>query len=145
MKNIEWAARIAWGEARGEGAAGMHAVINVMQNRAETEGRFGNSLAEVSTRPRQFSAFNKDDPSTPFVDEGDPNRELLLNVTDDDPEFRIAVALATQAVDGKLPDLTNGADHYHARNIALPSWVRNSPNATVSAIIGNHIFYTGIE
>jgi hypothetical protein len=66
----------------------------------------------VCTAPYQFSCWNSND----------PNRAKLLTVTDRDPEFRIALALAKQAVAGTLPDLTNGADSYFAIGSKIPNW-----------------------
>ncbi len=137
MRNIEWGARVAWGEARDQGAGGMQAVINVMQNRAN-DRRYPDSIADVATQPFQFSAFN----------EGNANKSALHSVADDDPEFRVAVGLATFAVDGSLGDLTGGATHYYAargpNKISPPFWIRESPNAVRTASIGNHDFYKGI-
>jgi len=130
MRNIDLSARIAWGEARGEGAEGMQAVLNVMVNRA-ADRRWPSSLAGVATQPWQFSAYN----------ENDPNRSQLEGITDADPRFAQAVELAARAVRGELPDITGGATHYHNNKIAPPFWTKN---ATVTARIGNHIFYTGV-
>ena len=89
LKNVEIAARGAWGEARNQGPKGMQAVINVMDNRRK-DSRWGNSLAAVATQPKQFSAFN----------DGDPNKPLLEQVNDNDPIFVKALELAAQAVQG---------------------------------------------
>jgi len=138
MKNIEWTARIAWGEARNQGPIGLQAVINVIDNRARTDlfgdGKadwWGESHAGVATAPYQFSAFN----------ENDPNRPKLEAVSDNDPTFVQAVELAAKAVAGKLPDLTGGATHYHARQITPPNW---TVGAIRTAAIGDHIFYRGV-
>ncbi len=130
MKNIEWAGRIAWGEARNQGPEGLQAVLNVMANR-KNDRRYPNTLAGVATQRKQFSAYN----------ENDPNRPKLEAVQDDDPIFAEAVELAALAVRGELPDVTNGATHYHTRSIAPPFWAKN---ATTTARIGDHIFYKGV-
>jgi cell wall hydrolase len=129
--NVTWSARVAWGEARGEPEGGMQAVLNVMANRRK-DPRFPKSLSGVAKQPRQFSAYN----------DGDPNRQKLEAVADDDPQFRRALRLATWAQVGLLPDITGGATHFHSNNIARPAYLTN---AKVSAVIGHHIFYTGAE
>jgi spore germination cell wall hydrolase CwlJ-like protein len=138
MRNIEWTARIAWGEARSEGAQGLQAVINVIDNRARMDlfndnkpDWWGESHAGVATQPYQFSAYN----------ENDPNRPQLEAVTDADPLFVEAVALAAKAVAGRLPDITGGATHYHTTTLTPPDW---TVGAEPTAVIGNHIFYKGV-
>ena len=130
MRNIEWTARIAWGEARNQGPIGLQAVINVMANRSR-DRRYPAALASVATEPWQFSAYN----------ENDPNRPKLEAVSDNDPTFVMAVSLATQAVAGTLPDITGGATHYHSRFITAPVWTFA---AIRSAAIGDHVFYRGV-
>lgn len=130
MRNIDLSARVAWGEARNQGPEGLQAVLNVMKNR-EQDRRWPSSLAGVATQKWQFSAFN----------ESDPNRSQLDNVTDADPVFVQAVELSARNVRGELPDITGGATHYHSRFISPPFWARG---ATVSASIGDHIFYKGV-
>lgn len=124
----ELLARTLWGEARGEGARGMQAVGNVIMNRSVAPAFGGNVPAVVLAR-KQFSAWNP----------GDPNRDKLLGVDDRNPAFKSALAIADGLLDGRLPDITGGANHYHTANIArLPSWADASK---VTARIGGHIFY----
>lgn len=127
--NIEWSARVAWGEARGEPDGGMQAVLNVMVNRKK-DPRFPKSLSGVAKQDYQFSAYNDDD----------PNREKLEAVDQDNAEYTRALWLATLAQIGLLPDITGGATYFHSNDIARPAYLAD---AEVSAIIGNHIFYTG--
>ncbi len=125
--NVEWAARIAWGEARGEPDGGMQAVLNVIANR-KADPRFPGSLAGVARQSFQFSAYNL----------GDPNRRKLEAVDEDDPEYRRAVRLATYAQLGLLWDITDGATYFHHQKIETPTYL---VDADVSAVIGSHIFY----
>jgi N-acetylmuramoyl-L-alanine amidase len=124
--------RTLWGEARGEGRAGMEAVACVILNRvriAEKKGSYwwGSSVIEVCQKPYQFSCWNKDN----------PNYHKLLAADEDDPWFVAAEAVAQLALDGNLTDITNGATHYHAAG-ATPGWAyREKP----VAVIGRHIFY----
>jgi len=128
MKAVEIAARTAWGEARGEGVAGMQAVLNVINNRAKSPGWWGRDIASVCLTPWQFSCWNA----------VDPNRERLTSVTDKDALYRSAVAMAGRMAAGSLPDLTKGADSYYATDIPKPGWaVGRVPLIT----IGHHAFY----
>ena len=126
-KNIELMARTAWGEARGESSRGMQAVINVIQNRVKKGGWWGATVEDVVKKKAQFSCWN----------EGDPNREKMLAVTEKDTQFKEAVRLATLAEMGQLRDITGGATNYHAASVS-PSWAKK---LTQTAKIGNHIFY----
>ena len=130
-RNVEWSARIAWGEARGEPDGGMQAVINVMVNR-KNDPRFPRSLAGVARQHRQFSAFNTED----------PNRPKLEEVAEDDPQYQHARRLALFAELGILWDITDGATHYHADTIGRPAYLED---AEVTAVIGNHVFYRDID
>lgn len=141
---VDTLARTLWGEARGEGIAGMTAVANVVINRltiaqryeADHPGRpewWGDSIAAICTHPAQFSCWNADD----------PNRAKLLAVTLDDPQFVEALALASQAVNGRLPDTTGGADTYEATALGwCKSWGANKPPKNIpTAEIGRQTFY----
>lgn len=127
-------ARTLWGEARGEGQAGMSAVANVVCNRVAyaraQRGHdywWGNTLVRVCQKPFQFSCWN----------ENDPNRAQLLRVDTDDPVFVLALRIARWAATGSLPDATGGATHYHALSVA-PKWALGQ---TPTAVVGRHVFY----
>lgn len=124
---VDVLARTLWGEARGEGREGMHAVANVIMNRVKHPKRWHNDVVGVCQAPKQFSCWNK----------SDPNRAKLLAVTAYDPQFRIALEIAQAAVDGELEDITKGADHYHTHAVS-PSWSRGQEPV---AMIGNHRFF----
>ncbi|MCB9996602.1 MAG: cell wall hydrolase [Rhodospirillales bacterium] len=124
---IDVLARTIWGEARGEGSAGMQAVANVVLNRARRGGWWGDDVIAVCQKPYQFSCWNKDD----------PNYRRLQRVDTNDLYFATAKRMARRAVYGALPDITEGADHYHAAGIT-PLW---SAGERPVAVIGNHIFY----
>lgn len=129
--NIEWSARIAWGEARGEPEGGMQAVLNVMANR-KNDPRFPRSLVGVAKQPFQFSAYN----------DGNPNKKKLELVAETNPEYRRAKRLAAWAQIGLLKDITGGATYFHSNSIERPAFLKD---AEVSAVIGNHIFYSGVD
>lgn len=129
-EQIDYMARTAWGEARGEGATGMQAVLNVIMNRVKRGGWYGVTPKEVCTKKSQFSVWNKDD----------PNYTKMLAVTTADADFRTAKSLAELAYDGNLADITNGATNYLALGSlsTIPSWTKKMQQV---ASIGNHTFY----
>lgn len=128
--DVDTLARTLWGEARGEGRQGMQAVANVIMNRVRIGGWWGNTVEAVCRKPWQFSCWLATD----------PNSAKMRTVTPDDAAFRTALELAQIAVTGKLSDITGGATHYHAKHVS-PAW---AVGATLTKIIGNHIFYRGV-
>ncbi len=135
---VDVLSRTLWGEARGEGNAGMEAVASVILNRVRVAmdrgGTYwwGNNIISVCQKPYQFSCWNR----------SDPNYKRLQSVTEKtDLYYATAVRIARRAVAGTLPDSTGGATHYHADNIT-PEW---SLGQSPTAKIGHHIFYRLIE
>lgn len=126
-KSIDIMARTLWGEARGEGIDGMHAVANVIMNRFYHPTWWGKDIVGICQKKYQFSCWL---PS-------DPNVSKILAVGDDDAQFRIAKGLSILACNGKLNDVTNGADSYKRRD-AYASWAKF---LTPVAQVGNHDFY----
>ena len=139
--DIDILARTIWGEARGQGYAGMQAVASVVMNRfyaaqnsSAKARQYGRTVAQICQKPYQFSVWN----------ENDPNRAKLLAVDENNSEFRRSVIIASRAIHGDLPDNTGGADHYlnisatkAGRGGSLPSWVDLSLK---TAVIGSHTF-----
>lgn len=124
-------ARTIYGEARGEGRQGMHAVANVIINRTLVGGWWGDDVISVALKPWQFSAWN----------ENDPNRAVIADLEPgDNPTFDVAYEIAWAALNGNLPDITGGATHYHTHAVS-PAW--RDPNK-VTATIRGHVFYRGI-
>jgi spore germination cell wall hydrolase CwlJ-like protein len=129
-REIDVLARTIWGEARNQGREGMEAVACVIRNRVALGVAYdywwGNTIEKVCQKPYQFSCWLKDDPNLP---------KLLAVTPANDIAFRVALEIAANY--DSLFDHTNGATHYHTRNI-LPKW---SNNEKPTAIIGAHIFY----
>jgi hypothetical protein len=114
------------GEAGGENIRGLQAILNVIMNRAK--GNYKDTL-KVVLKPRQFAFWdgrhNKVNQTI---------REVMVH-----PRWKDALALILKAKEGTLPDITHGADFYHAKKIKnLPDWA-NAFNKT--AHIGNQVFY----
>lgn len=132
MLEVDILARTLWGEARGEGAAGMQAVASVILNRARIareRGGFwwGGDVIQVCQKPYQFSCWNR----------ADPNFQKLQAVDERDLYFATALRVARRALAGTLDDNTNGGTHYHAASIQ-PYWARGENPV---AVIGRHVFY----
>lgn len=129
-EQIDYMARTAWGEARGEGSRGMQAVLNVIMNRVKAGSWYGATPKEVVLKKSQFSVWNKTD----------PNYLKMLAVTEKDKDFTTAKALSILAYTGQLEDITNGATNYLALASlpTVPSWAGAMQEV---AVIGNHTFY----
>jgi Cell Wall Hydrolase len=130
-KEIDLLARTLYGEARGEGAAGMEAVACVVMNRVDT-GRWGRAISQVCLANKQFSCWNADG----------NNRRALLRANAGDAAFASALEIATRAQARALADSTFGATHYHATGIALPNWALGQ---TPCLRLGKHVFYAHIR
>jgi len=111
-------------EAGGEKDPGMQAVLNVIKNRSKD----GN-LKEVVLKPYQFSCLNK------HTVDGKPLGPIIKKAKQH-PKWEKAKRLVSLHKD--LPDVTKGADHYHADYIDPPYWA-DDMERTVK--IGRHIFY----
>ncbi|SHH62836.1 cell wall hydrolase [Massilia sp. CF038] len=126
-------ARTLWGEARGEGRAGMEAVANVVLNRVRRQTWWGRTPSQVCCKPNQFSCWNSTD----------PNREKMLRADASDPAYALALVVAQAALANALADNTAGATHYHAGTLhPLPKWARGHVRC---AQVGRHLFYNDID
>lgn len=133
MRDCDVLARTLYGEARGEyhrvdgGIGSLLAVAHVIKNRALKGGWFGSSIHDVCLKPKQFSCWNV----------GDPNRAIVMNVTQDDGVFAQCLVVAEKTLNNAWPDITKGSDHYHATYV-LPFWaVGKTPRFSM----GRHLFY----
>jgi len=130
-EDVKAMAQTAWGEARGEGIQGMLAVMWVILNRCD-DPRWPDSPYDVAHQPWQFSVWNP----------GDPNRERMEQVTENDCGYNAALGLARALLEGfDDEDPTHGADHYFANYIETPWWVEDMVHTTT---IGVHNFYKDI-
>jgi spore germination cell wall hydrolase CwlJ-like protein len=134
-RDLDTAVRTAWGEARGEGDAGLRMVLWVVRNRVEIDlgkdGRpdwWGEGVAAVCLKPLQFSCWNL----------ADPNRAKLLRLPSWDPAYIHIEAIARGVFDGEIEDETGGATHYFSDAIAPPPW---ADPARFTRKIGHHLCY----
>lgn len=119
-------------EARGEPIAGQHAVALVTMNRAETN----DNVCDTVLAPKQFSWTNNLIVKT--------KRGYALTkggVPKDKNAWESAVFTARLALNGKLPDFTLGATHFHADYVS-PYWAPKMVRLNLHGV-GRHIFYRG--
>ena len=117
------------GEAGGEGAQGMQAVMNVIYNRA---GGHASKFAKVALKPRQFSMFNRTQGKHPAR-----SVAQVVAAAKKHPCWEQARVMVQQAASGRLADITRGANHYHEKSIS-PEWA--DPKC-MTVQIGRHVFY----
>ncbi|HEX5684596.1 MAG TPA: cell wall hydrolase [Ideonella sp.] len=132
--DAEIVAQTLWGEARGEGEAGMRAVASVIQNRLRRHYRRKTTASQVCLDPFQFSCWNS----------GDANRHKLDQaLRSPDDNFRLAQRIAAELVGGGLADIVDRATHYFASSIRTrPNWARGK---TPCKRIGGHEFYNDVD
>ena len=137
-KAIDLIARTAYGEDGNGGRWGMQAVINVIDNRRKAGGWWGDTWEDVILKPYQFSIWNA---RTVAAYKNDPQFKRYLSVIESVDEknasFAEAKKLAALAYDGKLDDITGGANHYKLPT-ARAAWAEG---VEPIAHIGNHDFY----
>lgn len=139
--DIDTLARTIWGEARGEGKAGMEAVAAVIMNRVNADlgndGKpdwWGEGVEGVCRKPWQFTCWSI----------GDANLHLIDRVTASDKQFAQALDIAKRAVAGELADPTGGSTHYCTEAVVpRTSWARleNGMPRIPTRQIGRHVFF----
>ena len=122
-----------WGEARGEGLAGMVAVAWAIRNRVE-DGKdrswWGEGYAGVCQKRYQFSCWNLNDPNYPYLSSAKKIPPA---------EFAKCQLAARQVIEGAKPDPTGGATHYYSTSMPKPpKWVAG---ASQTLRLGRHIFF----
>ncbi|MBS1111904.1 MAG: cell wall hydrolase, SleB-type [Nitrospirae bacterium] len=117
--------RTIYWEARGEDAAGMEAIANVVMNRLGHEG-FPNKICDVVKQGSE---------------QGDCQFSWWCDGRSDDAEegksYAIAKEIARKALNRQLTDRTGGALYFHHRKVT-PSW---SPEYIKTFEVGEHVFY----
>lgn len=133
IKDTEIVAATLIGEAGGEGKDGMHAIKNILDNRANDKGT---SAAGEAIRPKQFSMW---DSATQGVSvRSDYNKKLIKDVINqyrNHENWSLALSIAST---NNLKDITKSANMYYAHNkIKPPYWTKQWKK---TAVIGNHTF-----
>jgi spore germination cell wall hydrolase CwlJ-like protein len=125
-------AQTAWGEARGEGEAGLLAVCHVIRNRATLHRRWNRlSVHQVCRAAWQFSCWNA----------SDPNATKAAQVGLEDATFRLAAGVALRVLSGTEPSNVGEATHYYRAGSPMPAWATGQ---TPCAVVGHHLFFAEI-
>ncbi len=117
--------RTIYWETRGEGAAGMEAVANVVMNRLGHKG-FPNTICGVVKQGHEQGACQ----FSWWCDGRSDDAE-------EDKSYAIAKEIARKALNRQLTDRTGGALYFHHRKVT-PNW-SNEYLRTVE--VGEHVFY----
>lgn len=123
-------AQTLYGETRGESYRGKACVASVILNRARDK-RWPNTVALVCKQPWQFSCWNANDPNKPIIE------KLGLKDLSSNRAFRQCYAVAVSVLEGLVPDLTGGANHYFNPKVVDPPWAKGK---TPTHVEGNHTF-----
>ncbi len=123
FQQIDCLTKNAYFEARGEGEGGINRVNDVVLNRASNKSRYPDGVCQVITEPKQFSWYT-DGKDHAIKDWSAYNS--IYNLSYNRYVYRLA---------GVLPDLTNGATHYHAESVS-PKW-----KWAFLGQFGHHLFY----
>lgn len=132
--DIDIMTKTLWMEARGEPDEGIQAVACVIYNRYISgkwySRRWGiRSIANTCLKKGQFSCWNP----------GDQCDTKLPKAKTTTEAWNTCAIFARLAVEGLLPDIVDGADHYHAITMKKkPDWAKSMK---VICQIGNHRFY----
>lgn len=128
QEDVQYLAKTIWGEARGEGEDGMRAVALVIVNRLHAKG-YPSTIEKVVRQRLQFSCWNK----------RDRNSRKLNRIKPHWPQYKDALRVAQEVLDGKHQDITGGATHYHATRVN-PKWAKSGRLVKVASH-GKHLFY----
>jgi N-acetylmuramoyl-L-alanine amidase len=115
-------------EAGGEGAKGMQAIANVLQNRAKARGT---TPSKEALRNMQFSMWNAYNAGTESMSD-------VIARAKSHPLWKTAVDYAKRIA--TLTDITGGATHYYNPHKVKPSWGADSNTWKQHKDIGNHKF-----
>jgi len=133
LKDEEVMALTLYGEARGASFNAKLGMAQVMWNRAN-DGRFGNGIKEVVTKPKQFSCYNDSDANLPVLMEvaedfgGKFEENIHLREC-----YMVALAVINGYIQGKVKDSL----YYHTTGVN-PKW---NKGMTLEAKIGNTLFW----
>lgn len=117
--------RTIYWEAKGEEAASMEAIANVVMNRLGQQG-FPNTICDVVKQGSEQGACQ-------FSWWCDGRSDNVVN----DKTYEIAKEIARKALNRQLTDRTGGALYFHLQNVTT-GW---SAEYRKTVEVGNHIFY----
>jgi len=122
--------RTAAGEGRNQGLDGMRLIMQTIKNRA-SDKKWPGTVEEVTRQPKQFSAWDKDDPNRRYMES--------LSLDSNDSQFLQAYEVADEDLPEHLSKFKD-ADHYHTDKVS-PSWSK-SPKIRKLGQYKDHIFYS---
>jgi hypothetical protein len=134
----EGIARVSFAEAGNQGDSGLAAVVYTILNRL-ADGRWGASVDAVLNARAQFEPVMRAGGDWRALPPVSPAQQARIDT------------IINLALDGRLPDLTNGARYFQNPSVVAarvrsgedsPGLV-NFGDETPSAVIGAHSFYTG--
>jgi spore germination cell wall hydrolase CwlJ-like protein len=108
-------AEIVQYEANNQGWVGKQAVANVALVRAEPNNHFPDSICGVLEYPNAFSHRAK----------GIDITNIDLSAPDDYASYKETLKVVLTAMEGDLPDNTQGADHFFDPDHGTPEWAHN--------------------
>ena len=91
------------------------AIAHIVKNRMSRPERFGDGLEGVIFAPSQFSGVGTNEWNK--VSQGKLNDE-------ESRIYKKAMQIANGVLSGRIPDPTNGADHYFNPKLVKPSWAK---------------------
>ena len=132
----EGIARVSFAEAGNQGDSGLAAVVYTILNRL-ADGRWGGTVDGVLNARHQFEPVMRAGGAWRALPPVSPAQQARVDT------------IINLALDGRLPDLTNGARYFQnpsivaarARNGAVSPGLVNFGGETPSAVIGAHSFY----
>ncbi|CAF1134834.1 unnamed protein product [Adineta ricciae] len=122
--------RTVWGAARRESDEGKAAVAHVIMNRFYAVG-YGNSIARICLKDKQFSYWNSDD----------VNYQKIKKLKNTDKDYRHIYGIVEDAVNKRRPDKTYKSKHSHVESVPHYWPTHKKPAAKIS----NHVFYNDID
>ncbi len=122
--------RTVYGEARGEGPEGQAAVAHTILNRAMKNKK---SIKQVCLAPRQFSAWNRND----------PNRKKIEALSKSNSAYKKIQSIIIDVLDGKIKDPTDGCTHYYSTSLKTPPYWAKDKKVVIT--IGKHRFLKDID
>lgn len=146
ITNLDVIATALIGEAGGEGEQGMQAVMNVIMNRSKKSPDSTRAAVANVLKPKQFSMFNS-------YTVGNTDIKHIINRAKQHSNWKLAEQIALKGLSGNLPDITDGATHYHVyrgKSKVKPKWTHPSfggknVQAVVTNTIGSHTFLKNVD
>ena len=105
------------------------AIAWVVKNRMKEASRYGRGEEGVIHKPYQFTGVGSNEWNKVSSGKMTPQEKQIYQ------KFQTIAALVNS---GKIPDPTNGANHYFNPKLAKPSWAKNMKQTYNS---GAHEFY----